>query len=255
MSNGTFDSNIVDIPAVAAIGGNGANGIDATSESDGGVAVYALGTGPCAIYAEGLEGGPGVFGYSDTGTAVVAAAMQGIGLQAFGGGIIDFGLVPPPQLPPDIPAPVFPQAGISAMGSPGVYGSGTTGADGVAGSSTSSAASGVSGNNTGGGTGVAGSSTSGTGGVFQSQSGAQVQLVPSSTPLQDSPLFASGQVGDLYLYSVVRPPVIGGERGVSSFGFPHQYETILWLCIAPSGPGHSATWAQVQLGDIAVLQG
>jgi hypothetical protein len=50
----------------------------------------------------------------------------------------------------------------------------------------------------------------------------------------------TGQVGDLYLYSV------GGTGGT-------EVTTILWLCIAPAFPNPPtftpATWAQVQLGN------
>jgi hypothetical protein len=92
-----------------------------------------------------------------------------------------------------------------------------------------------------GGVGVYGQGGPGAeGGVFQSDEGAQLRLVPSSTPLQDSPLMTTGQVGDLYLFSVAQ------EVGTTG---TYDYMTILWLCIAPALPGSQAMWAQVQLGD------
>ncbi len=97
----------------------------------------------------------------------------------------------------------------------------------------------------GGGAGVHGQSEQGTGGVFQSRSGtgasvtslsgAQLRLVPSPTPLDRTPLMKTGQVGDLYLFSVSQE---AGKAG-----------TTLWLCVAPAGPGSDAAWAQLALGD------
>ena len=189
-----------------------------------------------------------------TGIGVFGTSQQGQGV--VGNSIAANGVVGESQSP--AASGVW---GNNTGGGTGVAGSSTTGV-GVGGSSTggnavtgqcaSPTASGVWGNNTGGGTGVAGSSTtgvgvggsstSGTGGVFQSQTGAPLQLMPSSTPLQDSPVFESGQTGDLYLYSVVSEV----NRAGTSI-----YETILWLCISPAVTGQTAIWAQVQLGDIA----
>ena len=49
----------------------------------------------------------------------------------------------------------------------------------------------------------------------------------------------TGQVGDLYLWSV--------SQEVGTTG-TYDYTTILWLCLAPAGLG-DATWAQISLGD------
>jgi hypothetical protein len=148
-------------------------------------------------------------------------------------------------------------AGTNATSGPGVTGQsdsgpGVTGASnngpGVTGSSNSQP--GVSGSSKGGtggsfesgsGSGVSGTSSSGVGGVFQSDTSAQLRLVPSATPLADSPLMETGRVGDLYLYSQAQ------EVGTSG---TYHYSTSLWLCIAPSVPGGQAMWAQVQLGDL-----
>ena len=94
----------------------------------------------------------------------------------------------------------------------------------------------------GGGVGVQGISESGTGGGFASGSGAQLRLVPSSTPLEQTPLMQTGQVGDLYLFS-----------GLEEVGTSGTYDltTILWLWIYPASGqlGSQAMWASVQLGD------
>jgi hypothetical protein len=103
--------------------------------------------------------------------------------------------------------------------------------------------SGVLGVNRQAGVGVFGESESGRRGKFVSVSGPQLQLVPSATPLaetQNPSLLETGQVGDLYLFSV------GGEVGTTG---TYNYTTILWLCIAPPVPGSQAVWAQVPLGD------
>ena len=91
--------------------------------------------------------------------------------------------------------------------------------------------------------GVHGQGTDAEGGVFGSASGAQLKLVPSTTPLDDNnPLIQTGQPGDLYLYLETRNfPVRAGLP---------QSRAILWLCTASQAEtGNQALWAQVVLGD------
>ena len=91
------------------------------------------------------------------------------------------------------------------------------------------------------GSGVLGTSESGRGGVFQSANAAQLRLVPSSTPLENTMLLQNGQVGDLYFYSVAQ------EVGTSG---TFDFTSILWLCLMPAlSAGSQAVWAQIQLGD------
>jgi hypothetical protein len=67
-------------------------------------------------------------------------------------------------------------------------------------------------------------------------------LVPSSTPIEQTSLMQTGQVGDLYLFSVAT------EVGTTG---TYQFNTILWLCVSPAWQhiDNQALWAQVQLGD------
>jgi hypothetical protein len=176
--------------------------------------------GPVGVYGSGSGGVTGVGGSSDTGSGVSGSSQSGAGV----GGSSDTG------------------SGVSgsSQSGAGVGGSSTTG-HGMEGSSAGSESSGVRGNNTSSGPGVSGNSTAGEGGVFQSVNAAQLRLVPSSTPLEDTSLMQTGQVGDLYLFSVAQ------EVGTSG---TYDYNTILWLCIAPVvSAGEQAVWAPVQLGD------
>ena len=113
-----------------------------------------------------------------------------------------------------------------------------TGPTGVSGTGTDGP--GVSGT---GPTGVSGTGTAdGPGGSFGSTNVAQLHLVPSSTPIEDTSLFQTGQVGDLYLFSVAE------EVGTSG---TFDFNTILWLCVSPAAQhlDNQAVWAPVQLGD------
>jgi len=189
------------------------------------------------------ESGMGVFGDTGSGIGVEGDTLSGVGVAgisgAGGGGVVGLG-----------------GAGAAIEGGPdnitfaagdtvGVYGSvqtfqpsATNVSCGVWGDARD--VTGVLGSSSSG-AGISGISAAGVGGVFQS-GGPQLRLVPSSVPLADSQLMQTGQVGDLYLFSVAQ------EVGTSG---TYDYTTILWLCIAPAVPGGQAMWAQVQLGDTA----
>ena len=248
MDNGTFESDIAAIPAVVAAGTQGAAGVNATSDTgtgisgtqtsptgntitDAGVFGSSLASDGQGVYGQANNGTGafGVWGQSSDGIGVYAESGSRIGLYAESGSGIDPG---------------------SSSG-PAVYALCDTDGDGVLAQSFSGIAVHAVGGGASVGTsppvtqaGIFADGGSGPGGVFQSENAAQLNLVPSSTPLQDSPLFENGQTGDLYLYSVVS----GATRSGTS-----TYETILWLCISPAVPAQGATaiWAQVQLGDIA----
>ena len=214
----------------------------------------SLPPGPVGVFgdsslskAKDSQSGIGVFGkgaaagVSGTGSSagVLGQSQSGLGVHAVGGAAT------PTTSPPDPQAAVFaeggPGSGVFAQSQSGI---GVHAVGGAATPTTSppdpQAAVFAEG---GPGTGVYGSSSGGAeGGVFQSVSGAQLRLVPSTTPLLESPLMQTGQVGDLYLYSVAQ------EVGTSG---TYDYQTILWLCIEPNDvPGGTAAWAQVQLGDV-----
>jgi hypothetical protein len=137
----------------------------------------------------------------------------------------------------------------STDGGNGTYGRSTAGT-GANGQSTSGA--GVSGTSTGGaggtfdshtGPGVSGTSHSGPGGVLQSSTSAQLRLVPSSIPLEQTNLLETGQVGDLYMYSDAHEVGSVDSETLS-------YNTLLWLCVIPKQTsGSQAVWVQVAFGD------
>lgn len=155
----------------------------------------------------GQEQAGGVVGESDVGYGVYGVTNSGIGVSG------------------------------GSQSKAGVFGESAT-AEGVFGYSGSAA--GIRGESYSG-PGVDGVGHGSVGGVFQSDSSAQLRLVPSSTPLQENQsLLNSGQVGELCLYSV------GQELGKTGTS---RYTTILWLCIAPAAPRKQSVWAQVQLGD------
>jgi len=148
MTNGIFNSTVSTTPAVSATGTNGADGIDATTDT--GTAVNAL----CSGFAlGGLQATTGIAisATGPTGISATSNAQFGIGVHAVGGGATATEDVPVDQ------AAIFAEGGpgpglyaTSNGSSAAVNGAGTTGAAGVTGSSDS-------------GTGVSASSQSGVG--------------------------------------------------------------------------------------------
>jgi hypothetical protein len=233
-------------------GDGGGNGVIGWGSQDGtaaglvgiGGAAGVLAVGPNGVQAISNDAaGIAVVGQNSGGTGVVgwAAVSEEVNIDAEL-------LLTPIQLPGDQTVGVY--GCISENLSPakanvqsGVWGDARNGERTAAGSGvlgTAQRGPGVAGSSDSG-AGVTGSSDSGPGGILQSTSAAQLRLVPSSTPLADSPLMQTGQVGDLYLFSQ--------EYEVGTTGTYH-ISTILWLCIAPPADGGPAVWAQVQLGDL-----
>lgn len=261
-------------PTPAGIQGSSSSapGVIGTSEYGTGVSgtsgsVGVGGAGPVGVYGSGssaqagagvvgqgtTRGTPGVVGMSlanSQGNVGSAAGVLGVSTGdsttnpenqsgVAGAGVVGLSLVSVgvnidvEGAPPTIPNP---NDGPSGNGT-GVWGA-SIGGTGVHGQSENS--TGVVGQS-GSGTGVTGSSESGPGGVLRSGSAAQLRLVPSSTPLADTSLMQTGQVGDLYMYSQ--------EEEVGTTG-TYNVSTTLWLCIAPPADGGQAVWAPVQLGDL-----
>jgi hypothetical protein len=86
MGTGSFDSAVYGTPAVSATGTEGADGIDATSDSGSAVSGKAVGSEPailgvCTGYGSGVSGvsgdGYGVFASSDNGVALFAESPHG----------------------------------------------------------------------------------------------------------------------------------------------------------------------------------
>jgi hypothetical protein len=84
-TNGVFTSNVESIPAVSATGDNGANGVDASSDSGTGVSVFCV--GGIGVFAQSVRG-IGVSAQSDSDSPGVFAQNRGngIGVHAVGGG-------------------------------------------------------------------------------------------------------------------------------------------------------------------------
>ena len=182
----SFASSTAGTPAVKASGTNGADGVDASSDSGTGVsATSSIGNG---IHAVGF--GAGVFAQS--------GSSAGFGIHAVGGGVS-------PGTSPAGPSAVFAEGGphkgliATSNGDFGVFGVGFGGAFGVGGESTdtgigtsgsspngtgvqgfSSSGTGVVGFSNSSGTGVSGSSVSGTGVSAGSTSGTGLLATSSS---------------------------------------------------------------------------
>jgi hypothetical protein len=126
----------------------------------------------------------------------------------------------------------------TSQSGPGVAGGSGSG-PGVSG--LSSSGPGVSGSS-GSGPGVSGFSDNAEAGVFESANAAQLRLVPSAVPIEETPLMQTGQVGDLYLFSVAQDVGTSGT---------YDFNTILWLCVSPGWQHISgqAVWAPIQLGE------
>jgi hypothetical protein len=221
------------------VGNSSSNaGVLGTSDSYAGVSgagtqgVYGTGDGGVGVVGAGYAGAPGMVGMSfangnNLGTAAgVLGASTGDSARdpedpgaVTGAGVVGLSVASIYSGPGlDIPGISLPDPNSVPTGN----GTGVWGASG-------------------GGTGVHGQSENGRGGIFESASAAQLRLIPSATPLEDSPtLMQGGQPGDLYLFSVAQ------EVGTTG---TYDYTTILWLCIAPAVERGQALWAQVPLGD------
>jgi hypothetical protein len=230
--------------------------------------VALMEVGEIGVYGEGPAGVIGSGSAFTTGegqaAGVCGVVNQGISHQITGPGVagynpdpgVTFG--PGEVFLPDIPVynmGVYGKGNTTSGPQPkgvGVYGIGDL--VGVHGRAAGPNAVGVTGIGGGGdasmtpggvngeGVGVYGSGGQAEGGVFSSVSGAQMRLVPSSVPIEETSLMQTGQVGDLYLYSTSYQP---GDSGT------YNYNTILWLCLSPAWQhnDNQAVWAPVQLGD------
>lgn len=231
-------------------GDGGASGVIGYGSLDG-TGVGVLGRG-------GGVGGSGT-GVAGTGlNGVVGNVSQSTGIpvlgtNADGTAVVGWSASPPPPVPIDDGQPGVTPLTMPAGENVGVYG---TVGDGLS-PSRGNVSAGVWGDarnshkDSGGtgvlgtsqnGYGVCGGSESGRGGVFESASCAQLRLVPSSVPIEETSLMQTGQVGDLYLFSVAQEV---GTTGTSHFN------TILWLCLSSASQHEDsqAVWAQIQLGD------
>jgi hypothetical protein len=224
-----------DFPSVGPV-----DGIWGTGGSGGGNGIigYTAWDGKGGIGVCGNSDNIGVYGYGANAVVGVSQAASGIAIlgKSFGTGVVGWaGNIPQP----------FEGGAPSSIGFPsgekvGVYG---CIGDALTPSPANNLPAGVWGDagTSDSGAGVVGTSNNGAGGVFQSNNWAQVSLVPSTTPLDQTKLMESGQPGDLYLFSVSKEVGTTGTFDIA---------TMLWLCIAPAaGAGTQAMWAQVQLGD------
>jgi hypothetical protein len=135
MTTGIFNSTVSGTPAVSATGSNGADGIDASTDTGTAVNAVCSGSGPGSGL---LPTGIAISATGPTGISATSNTQFGIGVHAVGGGA---------TVTEDVPTG---QAAIFAEGGPGpglyatsngssaaVNGAGTNGAAGVTGSSDS----------------------------------------------------------------------------------------------------------------------
>jgi hypothetical protein len=173
------------------------------------------------VFGQGVGGGPGVRGIGSGGTNTGPPPGNAVGVYGQGGQGNSDGV-----------------QGIATGGGKGVSGYGSDGM-GVYGQSQSGDA--VHGWCSGSGAGASGGSFSGPGGIFLSLTGPVLNLVPSSTPLQDTAanpefkLVSEGNPGDVYLYS-------------ANSGSGNVETSALWICLGTQSGASTPTWAQIPLG-------
>jgi len=159
---GTFASGVSNTPAVKASGTNGADGMDASSDS--GTGLVASSSSGDGIHG-GTGSGIGVRGDSSSGVGVIGTSQTGDGIHGFG----SIGVVG--QSDTGVGIQGLSDSGLGVRGdsnsSSGIYGNSNSG-NGVTGFSNSG--SGVAGNSSSG-SGVAGNSSSGSGVSATSSSG------------------------------------------------------------------------------------